>query len=184
MAALSVAYITGASSQFGQAVFIGVKPAILAVMILAIIRFGQSVLLSKLMLSVAALAFAAAFVKFPFPIIVLGAALIGAGAELADLPSTMRELAADAKALTLPAQARPKALHAIRTLAFWLALWLTPLIALAAIFGTQNIYTQIAFVFSKVAVMAIGGDGAVLSYATQQWWTRTIGCRRRKCRKA
>ena len=168
MAALSAAYVTGASSQFGQAVFIGVKPAILAVMIQAIVRFGQSVLLSKLMLGVAALAFAAAFVKFPFPVIVLGAALIGAGAELANLPSTMRELAADAKARTLPAQARPKAIRAVGTLAFWLALWLTPLIALAAIFGTHNIYTQIAFVFGKVAVMAIGGDGAVLSYATQQ----------------
>ncbi|HUZ33880.1 MAG TPA: chromate transporter [Xanthobacteraceae bacterium] len=166
MMVLSVAYVTGGSSQIGQAVFIGVKPAILAVMIQAIIRFGQSVLLSKLMLAVAALAFAAAFVKIPFPIIVLGAALIGAAAELADLPSTMRELAADAKAQK--ARARPTAIRTAGTLALWLALWLTPLIALAALFGTHNIYTQIAFVFGKVAVMAVGGDGAVLSYATQQ----------------
>ncbi len=168
MAALSVAYVTGASSQIGQAVFIGVKPAILAVMIEAILRFGRSVLLSKLMLGVAALAFATTFLKFPFPVIVLGAALIGAGAELANLPSTMRELAADAKAHKLPVHASPNAICLIRTLTFWLAVWLTPLITLAVIFGTQNIYTQIAFVFGKVAVMAIGGDGAVISYAAQQ----------------
>ncbi|MDE1972929.1 MAG: chromate transporter [Hyphomicrobiales bacterium] len=168
MAALSVAYVTGASSQIGQAVFIGVKPVILAVMIQAIMRFGQNVLLSKLMLAVAALAFAAAFVKIPFPVIVLGAALIGAAAELADLPSAMRKLAADADAETIPARARPTAMRTAGTLALWLTLWLTPLIALAALFGTHNIYTQIAFVLGKVAVMAVGGDGAVLSYATQQ----------------
>ncbi len=167
MAALSAAYVTGASSQIGQAVFIGVKPAILAVMIQAIVRFAQSVLLSKLMLGVAALAFAAAFVKIPFLVIVLGAALIGAAAELADFPSSMRELAADTKA-TLTTEARPTIISAVRTLGIWLAVWLTPLIALAAILGTQNIYTQIAFVFGKVSVMAVGGDGAVLSYATQQ----------------
>ncbi len=137
-------------------------------MIEAILRFGRSVLLSKLMLGVAALAFATTFLKFPFPVIVLGAALIGAGAELANLPSTMRELAADAKAHKLPVHASPNAIRLIRTLTFWLAVWLTPLITLAVIFGTQNIYTQIAFVFGKVAVMAIGGDGAVISYAAQQ----------------
>jgi chromate transporter len=167
MMALTVAYVTGASSQIGQAVFLGVKPAILAVMIEAILRFGRSVLHSRLMVGVAALAFAAAFVKFPFPIIVLGAALIGLGAELADLPSTMRNIAADAMH-ALPDHTRPNVARAARTLALWLAVWLTPLIALAVILGPQNIYTQIAFVFGKVAVMAVGGDGAVLSYAAQQ----------------
>jgi chromate transporter len=167
MLALSIAYVTGASSQIGQAVFLGVKPAILAVMIEAILRFGRSVLLSKLMVGVAALAFIAAFLKFPFPFIVLGAALIGAAAELADLPSSMRDLAADQKQ-ALPTHTRPNVRHAIRTLMLWLALWLTPLIALALIFGPHNIYTQIAFVFGKVALMAVGGDGAVISYAAQQ----------------
>lgn len=167
MMALSIAYVSGASSQIGQAVFLGVKPAILAVMIDAILRFGRSVLLSRLMVGVAALAFVAAFLRFPFPIIVLGAALIGAAAELADLPSTMRDLAADQKP-ALPAHTRPNLGHAIRTLAFWLTLWLAPLVALLAIFGAHNIYTQIAFVFGKVALMAVGGDGAVISYAAQQ----------------
>jgi len=167
MMAMTIAYVSGASSQIGQAVFLGVKPAILAVMIEAILRFGRNVLHSKLMVGVAALAFATAFVKFPFPIIVLGAALIGAGAELVDLPSTMREIAADTLH-ALPAHTRPNVAHFIRTLSLWLVIWLAPLIALAVIFGPQNIYTQIAFVFSKVAVMAVGGDGAVLSYAAQQ----------------
>lgn len=167
MMAMTIAYVTGASSQIGQAVFLGVKPAILAVMIEAILRFGRSVLHSKLMVGVAALAFAAAFVKFPFPIIVLGAALIGAAAELVDLPSTMRSIAADAMH-ALPAHTRPNVARSVRTLALWLAVWLAPLVVLAVIFGPQNIYTQIAFVFGKVAVMAIGGDGAILSYAAQQ----------------
>ena len=168
MMAMSIAYVTGANSQVGEAVFLGVKPAILAVMIEAILRFGRSVLLSKLMHAIAALAFAAAFLKFPFPIIVLGAALIGAAAELADLPSTMRRLAAEQKHEELPAHVRPNTVRFIRSLAFWLALWLAPLIGLLAIFGADNVFTQIAFVFGKVAVMAVGGDGAVIAYAAQQ----------------
>lgn len=168
MMALSIAYVSGADSQIGQAVFLGVKPAILAVMTDAIVRFGRTVLLSKLMVAVAALAFVAAFLKLPFPVIVLGAACIGATAELADLPSAMRELAAEEQPQKLP-EHTPRSLgHSIRSLAMWLAVWLAPLIGLVAIFGANNIFTQIALVFGKVAVMAVGGDGAVLSYAAQQ----------------
>jgi hypothetical protein len=56
------------------------------------------------------------------------------------------------------------------------------MIALLAIFGPQNIYTQIAFVFGKVAMMAIGGDFAVTSTLRSRLWIRIIGSRRRKCR--
>jgi chromate transporter len=168
MMVLSIAYVRGAESQIGQAVILGVKPAILAVMTEAILRFGRHVLRGRLMLAIAALAFIAAFLKIAFPIIVLGAALIGICAELAGVPSSIREEVSDQKHHEFSSHTPPSARHFVRSLATWLTLWLAPMIALLAIFGPQNIYTQIAFVFSNVAMMAIGGDFAVVVYAAQQ----------------
>jgi chromate transporter len=168
MMALSVAYVTGADSQIGQAVFLGVKPAILAVMTEAIIRFGRHVLHSKLMVAVAVLAFVAAFIKLPFPVIVLGAAFVGLCAEIANVPSSMRNQTIDPAPQQLADHTRPNLSHFIRSLAAWLLLWLAPFIALLAIFGPHNVFTQISFVSGKVALMAIGGDAAVISYAAQQ----------------
>jgi chromate transporter len=47
-------------------------------------------------------------------------------------------------------------------------LWLAPPIALIAVFGLANVYTQISLLFGKVALMSIGGDYAVVAYAAQQ----------------
>jgi chromate transporter len=168
MMILSIAYVTGAESQVGQAVILGVKPAILAVMTEAILRFGRHVLRGRLMVAIAALAFIAAFLKIAFPIIVLGAALIGAGAEVAGVSSSIREKVPDQGQRELPNHTSPSMVHFVRSLTMWLALWLAPMIALFAIFGPQNVYTQISFVFGKVAVTAIGGDFAVVVYAAQQ----------------
>jgi chromate transporter len=134
------------------------------------------------MLAIAALAFIAAFLKIAFPIIVLGAALIGICAELAVVPSSIREEVSDQKHHEFSSHTPPSARHFVRSLATWLTLWLAPMIALLAIFGPQNIYTQIAFVFGKVAMMAIGGDFAVTSTLRSRLWIRIIGSRRRKCR--
>jgi chromate transporter len=168
MMVLSIGYVTGAESQIGQAVILGVKPAILAVMTEAILRFGWHVLRGRLMVAIAALAFMAAFLKIAFPVIVLGAALIGLCAELAGVSSSMREEASDHKQQELSGHAPPGVLNFVRSLTMWFVLWLAPMIALFAIFGPQNVYTQISFVFGKVAVMAIGGDFAVVVYAAQQ----------------
>jgi chromate transporter len=175
MMALSFGYVTGASSQLGQALFLGVRPAILAVMAEAMLRFGRHVLYGRLMVAVAALAFVAAFFNVAFPIIVVGAALLGICSGLAGLPGFARperapidDLSAACNREELPNHMRPSLAQFGRSLAIWLVLWLAPVIALRAIFGMENIYTQISFVFGKVAPMAIGGDYAVIAYAAQQ----------------
>ncbi|MGH7247382.1 MAG: chromate transporter, partial [Pseudomonadota bacterium] len=63
MMALCFGFVTGADSEIGQAIFIGVKPAILAILIEAILRFGRTVLPTSGLRAIAALAFAAAFCK-------------------------------------------------------------------------------------------------------------------------
>ena len=175
MMALSVGFVTGANSQIGQAIFLGVKPAILAIMIEAILRFGRAVLPTRWMVAIAALSFLAAFLKLAFPIIVFVAALLGLCAALAGLPGFARAVPASADNLTaphnagqLPDHTRPSATRFVRSLAIWLAIWFAPVIALLAILGPANTFTQISLLFSKVALMAVGGDYAVIAYAAQQ----------------
>ncbi len=176
MMALSFGYVTGAESPIGQAIFLGIRPAILAIMIEAILRFGRHVIYSKWMGALAAAAFLAAFLKIAFPIIIFIAALLGICAAVANVPGFARPSAAPAEDLTaahdptweLADHTRPNLGQFLRSLTFWLVLWLSPPLALLAIFGVHNIYTQISLLFGKVAMMAIGGDYAVVAYAAQQ----------------
>ena len=175
MMALSFGYVSGAESQIGQAIFVGVKPAILAIMTEAIMRFGRAVLPTRWMMAIAALAFVAAFFKVAFPIIVVVAAALGLGAALAGLPGFARAIpvspddsTASHNDMELPDHTRPSPARFIRSLAICLALWFTPVVALLAILGPSSVYTQISLLFSKVALMAIGGDYAVIAYAAQQ----------------
>jgi chromate transporter len=175
MMALSFGYVSGADSALGKAIFLGVRPAILAIMLDAMIRFGRHVLHSKWMVALAGAAFLAAFFKLPFPIIIGGAALVGIGAARAGLPGLARPVigarsepsAADERA-ALPDHTRPSLMQFGISLALWLALWLTPPIALLVIFGPDNVYTQIALLIGKVATLAVGGDYAVVAYAADQ----------------
>lgn len=177
MMALSFGYVTGAESPIGQAIILGIRPAILAIMLEAILRFGRHVIHSKWMAGLATAAFVAAFLKISFPIIIGTAALFGVCGALAHIPGLARPPAASVdgppkkpyeKAWPLADHTRPSAAQFIRALMFWLVLWLTPAIALVAIFGVHNIFAQIALLFGKVAMMAIGGDYAVVAYAAQQ----------------
>ena len=56
----------------------------------------------------------------------------------------------------------------LRTLAIWLAVWIVPLLAVAAIFGPDHVLAQLAIFFSKLAVVTFGGAYAVLAYMAQE----------------
>jgi len=175
MMALCFGYVMGADSQAGQAIFLGVRPAILAIMAEAIVRFGRHVLHGRLMLAFAALAFVAAFCKLPLPVIVFVPALLGACATLAGVPGLTRPTrtgidgaAADHMSEELPDRARGSLPQFVRYLVLWLLLWLAPALLLVAVLGLHNIYAQISLVFGKVALMAFGGDFAVVVYGAQQ----------------
>jgi chromate transporter len=175
MMALSFGFVSGADTALGKAIFLGVRPAILAIMLEAMIRFGRHVLHSQWMVAVAGAAFLAAFFKLPFPIIIGGAALVGIGAGWAGLPGLARpqtgtrgRISAADEHAKLPNHPRPSLTQFTISLAMWLTLWLTPPIALFAIFGPDNVYTQIAFLIGKVATWAVGGDYAVVAYAADQ----------------
>jgi chromate transporter len=68
----------------------------------------------------------------------------------------------------LPDHARPTIARSLRASAPWLALWLIPVVALLAILGTSNVFSQIAVFFSKMALVTFGGAYAVLAYVAQE----------------
>jgi len=67
-----------------------------------------------------------------------------------------------------PAHATPNLRWSINVSLVFLALWLTPVIALYVSLGPQNIFSQIAIFFSKMAMVTFGGAYAVLSYVAQE----------------
>jgi chromate transporter len=177
--ALSYVYAAYGNLPLVVALFFGLKAAVLAIVLEAVVRVGKRALKNNAMLALAAAAFIGIFfLGIPFPIIIFGAALIGfvgarSGLAMFQIGSghgsskqegTTESLLGD----ELPAHARPTVARALRASALWLALWLIPVIVLLLALGRADVFSQIAIFFSKMAVVTFGGAYAVLAYVAQQ----------------
>src|SRR5690606_33782729 len=109
-----------------------------------------------------------AFLQVPFPLIVLGAALIGAAGHV--LSGHLNGATADTadESWAMPEWAKPSWARFIRTSAIWLAVWLLPLALLQAALGMEHVFSQEARFFSVMATVTFGGAYAVLAYVAQQ----------------
>ncbi|MFY8215305.1 MAG: chromate transporter, partial [Chthoniobacterales bacterium] len=74
---ISVVYVLFGKVPAVDAVFYGLKPAVMAIVVAAVLRIGKKALRSRLLWAVAGVSFGLIFLNFPFPLIVLGAALVG-----------------------------------------------------------------------------------------------------------
>jgi chromate transporter len=178
--ALSYIYAAYGSVPLVIALFFGLKAAVLAIVLEAVVRVGKRALKNNAMLALAAAAFVGIFfLSIPFPIIIFGgAALIGfvgarSGLAMFQIGSGHGSSKQDGPAESLlgeelPAHARPTVARALRVSAIWLALWLTPVIVLLLALGHADVFSQIAVFFSKMAVVTFGGAYAVLAYVAQQ----------------
>jgi len=179
--ALSYVYAAYGNVPLVVALFFGLKAAVLAIVLEAVVRIGKRALKNNAMRVLAAAAFIGIFFfGIPFPLIVLGAALIGfagaaSGAEAFkagsghDKGETEQGGPGDsALGDELPEHARPTVARALSASAVWLALWLVPVIALLLALGTDNVFSEIAIFFSKMAVVTFGGAYAVLAYVAQE----------------
>ncbi|WP_336965608.1 chromate efflux transporter [Sphingobium aquiterrae] len=179
--ALSWVYALYGRVGFVSALFFGLKCAVLAVVLQALVRIGSRALKNAVMRALAATAFILIFfMGVPFPIIVLGAGLIGYLGGRAGVPAfriggghgaSKGAIVEDADTLlgeALPAHASPTIHQSIRRVIIWLILWLAPVAALVLFAGDDNVFTQIATFFSKMAVVTFGGAYAVLAYVAQQ----------------
>jgi chromate transporter len=145
-------------------VFFGLKPAVMAVVLEALLRIGRRALGGRARALLAAAAFVAIFFfKVPFPIIVLAAAILGYLASRRAGPAAKAE--PERRQRTI---GRPSAGSTVRTVALWLALWFVPVAVLVAVFGSGSVFVQEALFFSRTAVVTFGGAYAVLAYIAQQ----------------
>jgi chromate transporter len=158
--ALSVAYALYGELPFVEEAFVGIKAAVLVIVIEALLKVAKRALRGPAHWLIAGTAFVAIFFfDVPFPLVIAAAALFGYG------------LAAT-KAATPPgpqSKISPVPLgQTLRTASLWLAIWIVPLAIMALLFGRDHVLTDIAIFFSKLAIVSFGGAYSVLAYMAQQ----------------
>ena len=138
IAIMGLSYIYAAYGHVGfvEALFFGLKAAVLAIVIQAVVRVGSRALRNRVMIALAAIAFIAIFFfSVPFPVIIIAAGLIGyLGArsgrpEFAAVPHGDGKSGAAVDSMLgeeLPDHVRPSIPRALRVSAIWLLLWLVP----------------------------------------------------------
>jgi len=175
---LSIIYALYRNTSFVEALFFGLKAAVLALVVEAVIRIGRRVIKNWVMLAIAILAFIAIFfLQLPFPLIVLGAGIIGffGGKLFPEMFYVMkgREInQTDEEGFvitdSIASHTAPSWAYAFRTSVIWLSIWLIPLALISAILGFDHVYTQIGLFFSQAAVVTFGGAYSVLAFIAQQ----------------
>ncbi|NVO07160.1 MAG: chromate efflux transporter [Rhodoferax sp.] len=170
-------------------VLFGIKPAVTAIVVSAAYRIGSRALKNNALRAIALLAFLAIFaLDLPFPVIVLAAGVVGylggrfaperfalsgghAGAGKAAGAAVIDD------ATPPPAHARFSWRRFARVLAVGLGLWALAMGALGLRYGWDATLTQMAWLFTKAALLTFGGAYAVLPYVFQgaveqhQWLT-------------
>jgi len=150
--ALGLGYALYGGVPLVQALFVGVKAAVVAIVLQALLNLARKALNDRASWVLAGLAFVAMFVlSVPFPIIIAAAALWG-------------YLSARGEAETAPPAAVPLR-GTLVTVAIWGALWAAPVLVVWA--AGADFLTDLALFFSKLAVVTFGGAYAVLAYMTE-----------------
>jgi chromate transporter len=178
--ALSYIYAIWGQVPIVTALFFGLKAAVLVIVVEAVLRIGKRALKTRMLMGIAAISFIAIFfLGVPFPLIVLAAAAVGfigsiaapRALAVASGPKFGQSGALGADSLLgdeVLEHTRPRLRYLLGISALWLSLWLIPVAVLLATLGTQNVFSQIALFFSKMAMVTFGGAYAVLAYVAQQ----------------
>ena len=158
--ALAALYATLGDAAWLEAIFMGLKAAVLAIVVQALWRMAGRSLKGPVSLGLAITAFLALFVfGVAFPVVVLAAGLVG-------YMFMRRPVSAEPD--IAPSQGwRRRGLGTAATLLLWTAIWLLPLFALAP-FGEFQTLTDIFGFFVKIALFSFGGAYAVLTYVAQE----------------
>ena len=177
--ALSAIYLAWGETPLVAGLFYGIKPAVTAIVVQAAHRIGSRTLKNPWLWGIASAAFVAIFaLNLPFPLIVLAAAVFGyIGGRY--LPDQFRiggghgeGQASYGRALIdddtpTPAHARFRWCRLAQVLAVGGLLWLLPMGLLVFTLGWGHDYTQMAWFFTKAALLTFGGAYAVLPYVYQ-----------------
>ena len=175
--ALSVSYALFQQTEILTSLFYGIKAAVLAIVIEAVLRVSRRALRNGVMVALAALAFIALFFfAVPFPLVVLTAGIVGyVGARQRPDLFTASGHGGKAKADIGPAvidgnmpEVDPSLGRAVRVVLVWGSLWVLPWIGLGLVFGWGSSFGGVYVFFSQMAVVTFGGAYAVLAYVAQE----------------
>jgi chromate transporter len=174
---LSWVYVRYQNASFIAATFFGLKAAMLAIVIEAVVRIGRRALKSRFHLVLAGASFLAIYAfGVPFPWLVLAAAVIGlAFGRSANATASSPSTATEANDYVIDRMVEnglahhlaPKWKPAVRTTVACLVLWVGPLIAASLWLGSDHIVTREGWFFSQAAVVTFDGAYAVLAYVAQ-----------------
>ena len=179
LVALSWIYMAYGTQPLVAGLFYGIKPAVTAIVVHAAQRIGSRALKNGWLWAIAAAAFVAIFaLQAPFPLIVLGAAVVGfvggrvaparfraGGGHAAKQGGHARALIDDGTPPPPHARFSPGRLALV--IAVGLALWATPLALAAGLQGWHGTLPQMGWFFTKAALLTFGGAYAVLPYVYQ-----------------
>lgn len=150
-----------------ETLFLGIKAAVLAIVLQALLKVARKALKLPVHWVIAAAAFAALFFfNVPFPFVVIAAACAGAIAGSLGSAGALATAEDDAAAPSLADG--HKFSRTVQVALIWLAIWLLPLCLLWLVLGSDHVLVQIGFFFSKLAVVTFGGAYAVLAYMAQE----------------
>jgi chromate transporter len=174
--ALSAIYVGFGGTDVVSALFAGVAPAVIAIVVQAVQRISRRALDNAALVTIAIGAFVAlTFFAVPFPLVVLGAGLIGwalgrAFPNLARTPGKADASDGPAPLISdadlhheLPSKRRSTAIVVLG-----LFLWFTPVALFAVFVSSTDVFVDQGLFFSGAAVVTFGGAYAVLSYVAQQ----------------
>ena len=180
MLAISWVYVLYGKLPWMEAVFYGLKAAVMAVVLSAVLRIGKKVLKHPAMWAIAAASFVAIFgFGAPFPVIILSALVIGlvfgrrypeifsagGGHDGKPAADTLDYVISDEISSMI---APPTLAGSLLKVAVWLVVWLVPLMLCAVWLGPGHVLTREGVFFSKAALVTFGGAYAVLPYVAQQ----------------
>jgi chromate transporter len=178
--AISAVYVAFGNYTFVAALFEGMKPAVVAIIFMAVVRIGSRVLKNWVLVVIAVAALIASLLHVPFPVIVLGAGCLSWLISLyrpeffqsgehekkkaihAHLPAIIDDDTPP------PTHANPNFVRFVMQCCSGAFLWLLPFGLLIAWQGWQSVHVRMAWFFTSAALLTFGGAYAVLPYVTQE----------------
>jgi len=163
---LSYVYMAYGDVKWVAAIFAGLKPAVLAIVVAAVWRIGNKALKNAVMWVIAGAAFVLIyFAKAPFPLIVFGAGLIGLIGGIYWKSAFVATVEEGEEPLELEPAGK---MRMIRTIFVGGVLWAAPLVGVLVWLGAESTLFREGVFFSKAAMVTFGGAYAVLPYVGQQ----------------
>ncbi|MBU2582505.1 MAG: chromate efflux transporter [Alphaproteobacteria bacterium] len=151
-----------------EVLFLGVKAAVLAIVMEALLKVARRALRTNVHWAIAAAAFSALFLfHIPFPMVIVAAAVAGVLHAWRAGPDRIGSDDAGEEERVISQAARGS--HAtLFTIIVWLGIWLGPIGLLWLVLGADHILVRIGLFFSQLAVVTFGGAYAVLAYMAQE----------------